>query len=1000
MKRLLVVLMAVVPLCGQQTFPGGTSSGGGSGTPTAATWGSITGPIGNQTDLTSALAAKQATLTIGNFTETASSILTITGGTGAVIGSGLTVQVKQASGSQSGFLSSTDWTAFNGKQAALGFTPESLANKNGASGYAGLTAGSLLNFSQIPVGTTSTSVAVGNDARFLTTFGQVVGLWTTCTTGYLKYDGTCSVPATGGTGTVTSFSVAGVPAWLASSVATSTTTPALTLSAASGQTAHQVVGTCGAATTFGPCALVAGDIPVLNQNTTGTAANVTGTVALANGGTGSTTASAALTALGAQPALGYTPENAANKNLTNGYAGLSGGLLSSSQVPVLNQNTTGTAANVTGTVAIANGGTSATTASAALTALGAQAALGFTPENAANKNAASGYAGLTAGSLLNFSQIPVGTSSTSVAIGNDSRFLTSFGAVVGLWTSCTSGYLKYDGTCATPSGGGTGTVTSFSVGSLPSWLTSSVATASSTPALTIAAASAQTAHQVIGTCGSGTTFGPCALVAGDIPTLNQSTTGTAANVTGTVAVANGGTGSTTASAALTALGAQSSLGFTPENAANKNATNGYAGLTSGLITSTQIPTLNQNTTGTAANVTGTVAIANGGTNGTTASAALTALGAQASLGFTPENVANKNATNGYAGLSGGLITSSQVPTLNQNTTGTAANVTGTVTIANGGTNSTTAAGALTSLGAAPLASPTFTGTPAAPTAVVGTNTTQVGTTAFTAAAIASVVTAGSTYPSNACTNGVIFEHSAGGPVQCVNGLQISDDYNSLDIRDDFLGGGTGGTSIGEFGWALNWGAGAPTVAINTSIIQNHPGVVNITTPATSGVGFTLDLPAIYTSSTGFLLRFIAESSSISNVGWRMGGGTTATTQGSATGAYFRYDTKAGIADTTWHACNVAGSTETCVDTGITPQASKFYNVVIYSLYAGQVAMSIGSGDLGLAMSTPTTICASGCTITATPNGYFAPYVNYFTNAATAVTLTVDYAEIKQSPIVR
>lgn len=35
---------------------------------------------------------------------------------------------------------------------------------------------------------------------------------------------------------------------------------------------------------------------------------------------------------------------------------------------------------------------------------------------------------------------------------------------------------------------------------------------------------------------------------------------------------------------------------------------------------------------------------------------------------------------------------------------------------------------------APLASPTFTGTPAAPTAAQGTNTTQVASTAFVAAA--------------------------------------------------------------------------------------------------------------------------------------------------------------------------------------------------------------------------------------------------------------------------
>lgn len=58
---------------------------------------------------------KQNSLTFGNFTEVTSSVLTITGGTGAIIGSGLTVQVKQASGSQNGYLSSTDWTTFNSK---------------------------------------------------------------------------------------------------------------------------------------------------------------------------------------------------------------------------------------------------------------------------------------------------------------------------------------------------------------------------------------------------------------------------------------------------------------------------------------------------------------------------------------------------------------------------------------------------------------------------------------------------------------------------------------------------------------------------------------------------------------------------------------------------------------------------------------------------------------------------------------------------------------------
>jgi hypothetical protein len=46
-------------------------------------------------------------------------------------------------------------------------------------------------------------------------------------------------------------------------------------------------------------------------------------------------------------------------------------------------------------------------------------------------------------------------------------------------------------------------------------------------------------------------------------------------------------------------------------------------------------------------------------------------------------------------------------------------------------------------GKAPLASPTFTGTPSAPTATAGTNTTQIATTAFVQAAVPAAVPAAS-----------------------------------------------------------------------------------------------------------------------------------------------------------------------------------------------------------------------------------------------------------------
>jgi hypothetical protein len=83
-------------------------------------------------------------------------------------------------------------------------------------------------------------------------------------------------------------------------------TPAISLSAGYGdtlnpyasKTANYVLaapdGTAGVPTFR---AVVAADIPTLNQNTTGTASNVTGTVAIANGGTGQTTANTAFNAL-------------------------------------------------------------------------------------------------------------------------------------------------------------------------------------------------------------------------------------------------------------------------------------------------------------------------------------------------------------------------------------------------------------------------------------------------------------------------------------------------------------------------------------------------------------------------------------------------------------------------------------------------------------------------------------------------------------------------------
>jgi hypothetical protein len=80
-------------------------------------------------------------LTSGNLTEATSSVLTITGGTGAVLGSGTSIQVKQASSTVSGFLSSTDWSTFNAKASALSGTTNNLAKFTSSStiGDSGIT---------------------------------------------------------------------------------------------------------------------------------------------------------------------------------------------------------------------------------------------------------------------------------------------------------------------------------------------------------------------------------------------------------------------------------------------------------------------------------------------------------------------------------------------------------------------------------------------------------------------------------------------------------------------------------------------------------------------------------------------------------------------------------------------------------------------------------------------------------------------------------------------
>ena len=91
------------------------------------------------------------------------------------------------------------------------------------------------------------------------------------------------------------------------------------------------------------------------KNTVSLTVGVNGTLPIANGGSGTTTAQGAMNAFaGAVTSGSYLRGNGTNVVMST---------IQSADVPTLNQNTTGTASNVTGIVAVANGGTGTATPS-------------------------------------------------------------------------------------------------------------------------------------------------------------------------------------------------------------------------------------------------------------------------------------------------------------------------------------------------------------------------------------------------------------------------------------------------------------------------------------------------------------------------------------------------------------------------------------------------------------------------------------------------------------
>jgi hypothetical protein len=391
-----------------------------------------------------------------------------------------------------------------------------------------------------------------------------------------------------------------------------------------------------------------------------------------------------------------------------------------------------------GTLAVANGGTGATTAAAARTNLGATT-IGSNMFTLANPGAVT-FPQFNADNTI--SALNAASFRTAIGAGTGAGSVTSVGTagtVNGLTLTggpiTTTGTITLGGTLdlsSPPAIGGTtpaaitGTTVTASTKFVSSYFD---AAGSGGGALRNASGTAQiqwgsgggsnvtidvpininpaNAQVDLSPTGTGTVrINPATTGSMNNVTIGGTTpaAGTFTNVSGTwvgttVAVAYGGSGATTAQGAMnTFAGSVTSGSYLRGNGTN---------VVMSAIQAADVPTLNQNTTGTASNVTGTVAIANGGTGQTTASAGFNALspvtttgdliignGANSStrlpIGANSYVLTSNGTTATWAASTGGVTSFSAGTTGFTPSTGTTGAVTlaGTLNVANGGTGLT------------------------------------------------------------------------------------------------------------------------------------------------------------------------------------------------------------------------------------------------------------------------------------------------------------------------
>jgi Repeat of unknown function (DUF5907) len=257
---------------------------------------------------------------------------------------------------------------------------------------------------------------------------------------------------------------------------------------------------------------------------------------------------------------------------------------------------TNLASSVTGTLPVANGGTGAATATAALTALGAQSSANLSTNISTDAASTSKYPAVK--TIKDYVDTQISSATIADADGTTKGKLQLTGDLGG--TAASPSVIKLRGTPISSVAPTTaGYVLTYDVNGSATWAAP--------------ANSANTISGVVPVTNGGT--GLSSLTSGGAVYASSSS----ALTTGTLPLTAGGTGVTSQQAAINVLtGTQTSGRYLRSDGTDARLT---------AIQAADVPTLNQNTTGTAANVTGTVALANGGTGATSATAALTALGA-------------------------------------------------------------------------------------------------------------------------------------------------------------------------------------------------------------------------------------------------------------------------------------------------------------------------------------------------------------------------------------